>query len=621
MTLDGYRNTIFKLRYAISKNEEFHGDGACKRVGEFLANAENGEDRAHWAERFTKVLEEEKFSPAGRVWHGSGRPKPGLINCYVIPAGDSREGWGTLLHDVIVISGLGGGVGVNFSNIRPREWPIRGTGGRATGSVSLMKIVNTAADQLRAGGGRRAALMFALRYDHPDILEFVSVKLDRKEINLANISIIVDNEFINKVRSGDFITPECNGLVRIICTKGDKKWGRTVQLDKIDEIDKLNFEDFTDDDGTIPTNIYVDRYKADWLWAKMVDNAWESAEPGILNFSFIEGEHNMWYSTPVSCTNPCGEQGLPEYSSCDLGAVNLVKHIIDGKIDWDSLSDTITVGVRMLDNVLDMTHYPLQQIADMAQRQRRIGLGVMGLHHAMLLCGVKYDSEEGLQFVDTLFKFIKREAYEASVFLAVQKGEFPDLDRQKFLKSGFCKRLPASLKSKIKEYGIRNATLLTCAPTGTTSIVAGVSSGIEPIFAPAYIRRHIQGEETKETVVTDPLFQKFLDEGKDVSHFVGSHDISPEWHLKMQVAIQKHIDASISKTINFDGNRFSKDDLSKLLLDNIHQVKGTTFYREGSRGEEPLQAIPVEEALKRIKEISESQVADNSCQSGKCQLT
>ena len=578
----GFALSIFKDRYAIHENETFAD--ACRRVAAHIASAEDGDKIRSFEERFYEIMLTNRFSPGGRIWRGSGRKRANLINCFVLPAEDSREGWGKLLYDVTVITGMGGGIGINFTSIRPRGIPIKGTGGVATGAISLMKIVNSVCNELREGGGRRSALMFCLRYDHPDIEEFLHVKLDKQELKNANISILIDEEFIRLVEKDDYIS---------------LRWaGQEIK-----------------------------RIKARWLYDKALENSLQTGDPGFLNFGIAEEQNNLHYIRPLSATNPCGEQPLPPYSLCDLGSIVLPTHITkDGEIDWAMLDDTIRLSVRFLDNVLDKTDYPLPEIKQISQNERRIGLGVIGLHDAMIRCGIKYSSPMAVDFTDKIWSFIKRKAYEASIFLAVEKGQFSLLDRQKFIESGFCKKsLTPALRKKILEYGIRNCTILTQPPTGTTSIVAECSSGTEPMFAPVYIRNfnkhkdmHSNLSEQSAEVVIHPLLYEFINQNRAIDHFEGAHDITPDQHIRIQHACQKHIDSAVSKTINLPEDT-TIEQLSDILLKNIKTLKGITIYRDGSKGKSPVMPLSISES-KSYLEKCKVEAYDNGCIGGKCEV-
>lgn len=587
MTLPAYEPAglsleLFKDRYAIHAEETF--PQACKRVADYVAGAEEGIKREEFAQRFYDIMAQNRFSPGGRIWRGSGRPRGQLMNCFVLTDDiDSREGWGDTLRNVTIISGLGGGVGINFSRVRPRGSKIVGTGGEATGSVSLMHAVNAVCNELREGGGRRSALMFCLRYDHPDIMEFLTAKLDHKQLNNANVSVLIDDAFLDLVDNDGEI---------ILKWRGEERG----------------------------------RVRAKDIWNKIVEHAWKCAEPGLLNVGLANRMNTISYHTSLVGTNPCGEQWLPAFDACDLGAINLAAHVIDGKLDLDLLDDTIRLAVRFLDNVLDRNHYPLPQIEETCRKHRRIGLGMMGLHDMLLERGIAYSSKEALDQTSMVMDFVKRHAYEASIILAVEKGSFPVLDREAHARTGFAKEcLTPKIRKMIREYGIRNCCLLTLAPTGTTSIVAGVSSGIEPMFAPVYERRfnvhktmHDAQREQGVEIVVHPLVRKFIAEGRSVDHFEGAHEIDPEWHCRIQEVCQRHIDNSISKTINLPED-YPIEELDRIMRQYVPRLKGITIYRDGSRGRSPLVPVPLDQAEKHLATIREG-AAVAECATGACSL-
>jgi ribonucleoside-diphosphate reductase alpha chain len=596
---EGLGETIFNQRYAHRDGESW--ETACRRVANHVAQAENG-SRPKWEGRFYEKLSESLFVAGGRIWYGSGRAKGQLLNCFVVPTDDSREGWGQTIKDMLIISGTGGGVGINCSPVRPRGTPIRGTGGEATGAVSLMEIINQTGEVIKAGGGRRTALMLCLDYNHGDIMEFLDAKLDLGRLNNANVSVLVDQDFFDAVENNEDITLKFRG--------------QAISEGKV-EVDEKG-----EPIGAVETRTVSARM----LWDRIIENSYNSAEPGILNVGLANKMNNIHYYKPLISTNPCGEIWLEEYGCCCLGAINLSRHITDGKLDWDLLSDSVTVGVRFLDNVLDVNQYPLKQIEENCRRVRRIGLGVMGLGHALVKMGVKYGSDEGNEVVEKIMKFIKERAYEASIFLAVERGSFEAYDEQ-FLQSGFVKTLPRRIKGYLKEHGIRNCAILTIAPTGTTSIMAGTSSGIEPVFAAGYVRRYYDSDPTsnkrvlKKEVVIDPLFQQLYEEGADMSAFVSSRDLTVEDHMKVQAICQKHIDNSISKTINIPAD-YPIEDYGNLMLKYGPLLKGLTVYRSGSRGDEPLSPITVEEAIKHLnKNGVKIGAAQSDCPSGVCSIS
>lgn len=579
----GFALKIFRDRYAIHAEETFVQ--ACERVARTISDAEMGTKRDEYCARFLDILQTNRFSPGGRIWRGAGRRRGQLLNCFVIPAEDSREGWGDALRSVTIISGTGGGVGINFSEIRPRGTPIRGTGGEATGSVSLMRAINAVCNELRDGGARRSALMFCLKYDHPDLMEFLEAKLDNNELTNANISVCIDDTFLKLLDAKEDIVFKWKG----------KEQSREAAID---------------------------------IWDKIVKNAWKNGDPGLLNIGLANSMNTIQYETELVSTNPCGEIFMSPYDSCCLGAVNLHTHIIDGEIDWDMLEETVAMGVRFLDNVLDQNNYPLPIIEETCQRHRRIGLGVMGLHDMLLELDLKYSSQAARDVVDKVMDFVKKQAYHASISLAIQKGSFHAFDVDQHTKTGFARKcLTRRLHRLIREHGVRNCALLTIAPTGTISIVAGCSSGIEPMFQPVYQRRFNEHKDTHDKdsqtrsieIVVHPLLKSFLDKRRSTKHFQGAHDISPESHLAMQAVCQGHIDNSISKTINLPKG-YTVEQLSKDMRKYIGELKGITVYRDESKGQSPLIQLSLSEAKKHLEQMAE-EAAVNDCPSGVCDTT
>lgn len=572
----GWALEIFQSRHAAHKDESW--DEACKRVAWHVANAEDGPDREKWAKLFEGVLRSNLLMPGGRIWYGAGRSRGQLLNCFVIPTADSREGWGKTLYDSVVISGTGGGVGLNCSPVRPKGSVIRGTGGVATGAVSLMQAVDAVGDVIKAGGGRRTALMLCLSISHGDISEFLDKKLDLGQLNNANVSVVFDEDpedFFRLVREG-------------------KDFPLTFQGKQV---------------GSIP---------AAELWSRIVKNALRGGEPGILNGYLANKMSNIWYVEQLTSTNPCGEIWMSPYDCCCLGALVLPRFLRGGEFDWDLLREAISVSVRFLDDVLSVNNYPLPEIAAKCAQLRRIGLGITGLHHLLLQLGLKYNSSKGLEFVDKLMKFIKNSSYEASADLAAEKGAFPAFVPEKFLKSSFVKGLKPSIREKIRAYGIRNCALNTIAPTGTISIVCGVSSGIEPIFAAAYERRYRKGEELAVETVVDPLFKEFVLAGRSVKHFQGAHELSIRDHFEMQRTCQLHVDNAVSKTINLPHGT-SWEELSELYMEYLPDLKGVTVYPDGSRENQPLTPLSTEVAEEFA--FNEALVAGNdNCRSGVCDV-
>ena len=573
---------IFTGRYVIHENETF--SEACDRVAYHVAQAEQGEKIAQVRAEFADILKKNLFFPGGRIMFGSGRPKGQLLNCFVVPTHDSREGWGKTTSDTIVISGVGGGVGANYSPIRPKGAKINGSGGQATGPVSLMRGINAFGEEIKGGGGRRVALMMNLAHNHPDIVEFLDAKLDLGKLNNANVSVNFEENpevFFEKVRNNEDYELKHNNKVY----------------------------------AKIP---------ARKIWTKIISNALKGGEPGMLNGWLANKMNNAYYYAPLISTNPCGEIWLSEYDCCCLGSIVLPRFVDEDKkeIDWDTLKNVVALGVRFLDNVLSVNNYPLPEIKDQCSNLRRIGLGVTGLHDMLLKMGLKYNSPSGLEFVDKVMERIKYAAYEASSALAEEKGSFPKFDPEQYVKSGFCKTLKPSLRERIRTKGMRNVAVLTVAPVGTGSMVCDSSSGIEPMFAPAYKRKFRKGDELAEEVVIHPLFARFLLDGKGVKHFQGAHDLKIRDHFEMQRVVQRHIDNAVSKTINLP-HGIKEEELSDLYMEFFPELKGVTVYPDGSRENQPLTPMDLDEAIKYADTHTDALIGAaglDNCKDGKCDL-
>lgn len=500
--------------------------------------------------------------------------------CFVVPTDDSREGWGKTTSDMIIVTGQGGGLGINFSPIRPRGSSINGSGGTATGAVSLMEIINAAGNVIKAGGGRRVALMFCLGLTHGDLGEFLDKKLNLKELTNANVSVWFDDDpeaFFDKVKKGEEFQFKFRG--KII--------------------------------GSVP---------AKDIWDKIIANALKSGEPGMLNGYYANRMSNIWYYKKLISTNPCGEIVLIENDCCCLGAVVLPRFVVKKDLDWDLLKHTVRTSVRFLDDVLSVNNYPLPEIAETCKNIRRIGAGVIGLHDMLLRLGLKYSSDAGLEMADKVMKFIKETAYEASIDLAIEKGAFPKFDPELFLKSGFTKTLRPSIRSRIREHGIRNCALLTIAPTGTTAMVCAATSGIEPMYSPAYERRYRDGDELKVEVVVHPLLKEFIKDGRSTKHFQGAYDLKLRDHFEMQRTCQRHVDNAVSKTINLKPGT-DAEELSDLCIEFFPELKGVTVYPEGSREDQPLTPLPYDKAIAAASDELVTEMAySTDCPGGACDV-
>ena len=488
-----------------------------RRVARALAAVE--EHPAVWEERFYKALENFRYLPAGRILAGAGTGRSvTLFNCFVmgtIP--DSMGGIFEMLKEAALTMQQGGGIGYDFSTIRPKGAPVSGVAADASGPLSFMDVWDAMCRTIMSAGSRRGAMMATMRCDHPDIEAFIAAKQDSARLRMFNLSVLVTDPFMEAVKAGAAWDLVFNGRVY-----------RTVQ--------------------------------ARDLWNQIMRATYDYAEPGVIFIDRINAANNLGYVETIAATNPCGEQPLPPYGACLLGSVNLSRLVRDpfgdsAHIDRDELAGLVRTAVRMMDNVVDASRFPLDQQAHVARAKRRIGLGVTGLADALLMVGARYGSDQAVALTDDWMRLIAREAYLASVDLAREKGPFPLFDADKFLASGTMQAMDDDVRALVREHGIRNALLTSIAPTGTISLYAGnVSSGIEPVFAYAYTRKVLQkdGSRTEEEVV-DYAVQMWRDLKGDAplpEHFVNAQTLSPMDHVRMQAAAQKWVDSSISKTIN-----------------------------------------------------------------------
>ena len=622
--------TIFMDKYAYPGESSWKE--LSKRVARAAADPEFPEQREKIEQKFYDAINSGDFCPGGRILFGAGRSNQNLLICYVLDPEDSVESIGKTISDMYKISCGGGGIGFNFSKIRPLGDDIQNIRNSAPGSLSVMRMVNEIGNHVRAGKNRRTALMAILNVTHPDFLEFLHVKLDRQELTNFNISVAITQPFLEAVEKNDewyftfggrhdkyFVyeiertSEEGNDVIEVVAKDEEDALGRAT-------LHKLKH--YSDTFGTPKKKKILARD----LWTRIVDNAIESGEPGIFNIDFANEYTNVSYFEHMPSTNPCGEEVLPAYGNCCLGHVNLANMVgLDGTIDWRRMARTIRTGVRFLDNVLTANHFPIPECEDGGMRSRRIGLGITGLHYFLIKAGFRYGSESCLEFLERLFGTIRNEAYKASMYLAREKGSFPAYDWSHLKDEKFFKTLPSRIRSDVKKNGLRNAVLLTVAPTGTISMVLGVSTGLEPIFAPVYKRRWRTGTDDvwNETIVVDPLFKDLYLRGRDVSHCVGAYDVTPEEHIKVQAVVQTYIDSAVSKTCNLPAD-YEPSNLYDDLLMYANDMKGFTFYRAGSRGNEPLEAINVQDieldTLIKEGKIQELAQSIETCKSGVCEI-
>ena len=608
---------IFEARYAYPGETKWAE--RAKVIAKTIASAEKDDDKEKTEKYFYDSIGSGDLIPGGRIIFGAGRNRGNhnLLNCYVIIPEDSVDSIGKTIQDMYRISCAGGGVGFNVSKIRPKGDHIGSVKNSAPGAVSVLKMINEVGEHVRAGKNRRTALMGILNITHPDLLEFLSVKLDQGELNNFNISVAITDRFLEAVELGEdwyfsFNNKEYHSyeMVRSSSVLGDEVFG-VIGLDEEDALARANNFHKQDWKDTFICNGLND-IKARALWDLIWKNSVESGDPGIYNIDLANRYTNVSYFERLDSTNPCGEISLPSYGNCCLANINLSNMVPDDgrDVDWKRLARTVRTGVRFLDDVLTVNTFPTEECKLVGERSRRIGLGVTGLHYMLIKLGIRYGSEKCLEFLDRLFSTIRDEAYKQSIYLARDKKPFPEFDYKKYLNEDFAKTLPARIRMLIKRYGIRNAVMLTIPPCGTISMLHGVSSGIEPIFSAMYNRRYRNNNIWKEQLVVDPLFEEWHKENKPLGAFVGAYDVAPEDHIKVQATVQKYMDSCISKTINLPEGT-EPEDFSQAALDYAPYLKGLTVYRAGSKGNEPLESIPLtkENIIKYMVKPNEISVA------------
>ncbi|MCE2747368.1 MAG: adenosylcobalamin-dependent ribonucleoside-diphosphate reductase [Rhodobacter sp.] len=541
---------IWDMKYRLKDIDGTPLDGTVedtwRRIARALARTEA--DPAAWEDRFYAALEDFRYLPAGRITAGAGTGRSvTLFNCFVmgtIP--DSLSGIFQMLKEAALTMQQGGGIGYDFSTIRPRGAEVKGVAADASGPLSFMDVWDAMCRTIMSAGSRRGAMMATLRCDHPDIEAFIDAKKDPARLRMFNLSVLVTDPFMAAV-------------------KADGPW-----------------------DLVFGGSVYKTLDARD-LWNRIMQSTYQVAEPGVIFIDRINQLNNLAYCETIAATNPCGEQPLPPYGACLLGSVNLARLVSDpfgpgAVLDLTALDGLVRVAVRMMDNVIDCSRFPLPEQAAEAQAKRRIGLGVTGLADALLMLGLRYGSEAAAAQTESWMRAIARSAYLASVDLAREKGPFPLFDAEKYLASGSLTHMDDDVRAAIRRHGIRNALLTSVAPTGTISLYAGnVSSGIEPVFAYAYSRKVMQkdGTRTAEEVV-DYAVRMWRDKFGDAplpGYFVNAQTLPPLDHVRMQAAAQKWIDSSISKTINCPAD-ISFDDFKEVYMAAWDQgCKGCTTYR------------------------------------------
>ena len=551
---------VLERRYLLKNEEgEVHETPAqlFKRVARAIAAPDEryGGDVTRTEESFYNLMTSFEFMPNSPTLMNAGTELGQLAACFVLPVADEMERIFESVKHAAIIHKTGGGTGFSFSRIRPKNDMVHSTGGIASGPVSFMRVFDVATEVIKQGGRRRGANMGILRVDHPDILEFVTCKESEGILANFNISVGVTEEFMHAV--------EADENYSLKNPRTGKETGRLRAKD---------------------------------VFNLMVTMAWRTGDPGIVFLDRINQDNPTPELGPIEATNPCGEQPLLPYEACNLGSLNLAKMVTNHSVDYEHLRKTVHTTIHFLDNVIDASRYPLSEIDEMVKRNRKIGLGVMGWADMLFSLAIPYDSEEALELGAKVMEFIQKEAVAASREIAKTRGAFPSFPNSIFAKRG--------------EEPRRNATLTTIAPTGTISIIAGCSSGIEPIFAISFIRNVMDNTELLEV---NPVFEKlakemsFYNEGlmKEIARhgtiahirkipdsvkriFVTAHDINPSWHVKMQAAFQKHTDNAVSKTVNLSNHATPMDVADVYMLAYRLGCKGVTVYRDGSKSAQVL---------------------------------
>ncbi len=574
-------------------------DGNCtetpsdmfKRVAETIAKGDlnfgkSQEEVNQLSKRFYDAITHRYFMPNSPTLMNAGRELGQLAACFVLPVEDSLEGIFETIKNTALIHQSGGGTGFSFSRLRPKNSVVKSTMGVSSGPVSFMEVFNAATEAVKQGGTRRGANMGILRVDHPDIIEFINCKSDNDKLNNFNISVAITDKFMDAYLKGedyDLVNPQNNEVVGRMCAKD--------------------------------------------VFDLIVDCAWRNGEPGVVFIDKMNADNPTPLIGAIESTNPCGEVPLLPYEACNLGSINLGLMMKEENgsmnVDWDLLEKTVRTAMRFLDNVIEVNKYPLPQISELVSNNRKIGLGVMGWADMLMKAGISYSSEEGTKLAGQVMEFIDYISKSESIELAKERGRFNNFkgsiyDQPNYLFNKFKGKsagkisddMWAKLDSDIQKYGLRNATTTCIAPTGTISMIAGASGGVEPLFGLVFSRLIMDGTEMLEV---NPIFKDYMLSHKlysdnlmaqiakdgSLSHvegvpneikriFVTAHDVAPYWHVKMQAAFQLHVDNAVSKTVNFVESATREDIKEVYILAYKNNLKGITVYRNNSRQFQPM---------------------------------
>ena len=548
------------------------------------------------ADEYYEMITNRYFMPNSPTLMNAGRELGQLSACFVLPVEDSLEGIFEAIKNTALIHKSGGGTGFSFSRLRAKNSVVKSTMGVSSGPVSFMEVFNAATEAVKQGGTRRGANMGILRVDHPDILEFINCKNDTSRLNNFNISVAITDKFMEALKKG------------------------------------TDYELINPNNGTVAGTM-----SAKHIFDLIVDSAWRTGEPGIIFIDTMNVDNPTPQLGQIESTNPCGEVPLLPFEACNLGSINLGLMVENGKINWDKLAEVTRLSIRFLDDVITVNNYPLPKIAEMVSKNRKIGLGVMGWADMLMKMETSYSSEEGVKLGAQVMEFIDYHSKVESIELAKKRGSFANFkgsiyDNQHFLENKYKGKSAGmitddmwkDLDEQIEKFGIRNATTTCIAPTGTISMIASASGGIEPLFGLVFMRNIMDGTEMLEVnpifkeyainhgIYSEELMRKISEEGtiahiegvddKTKQIFVTAHDVTPYWHVKMQAAFQLHTDNAVSKTVNFVESATREDIENTYMLAYENNLKGITVYRNNCRPIQPMNLTKKKEETKQVEE-------------------